>query len=125
VLVTASQAPQSLFDPILALNREAFQAGDYNTAYYLLAAALHAAQGEETGRQLYHVKTIAANQLTWIDIEWPEYEHSTKSAATRGQSSIFRLLAQQAHAKLLLYQQEERRRHGRLGRWLEPRSPSA
>jgi len=102
--VTASHATRSLFEPILALNREAFQVGDYNTAYHLLAAALHAAQGEETVRRLYEVKTIAQNQLTWIDIDRPEYKHSTTSAATRGQSSIFRLLAKQAHTKLLFSQ---------------------
>ena len=45
--------PCSLCERLLALNREAFQGGDYNTAYHLLAAALHAAHGEETVRQLY------------------------------------------------------------------------
>jgi hypothetical protein len=107
--MTAHDDPSPMFERIIALNTEAFQAGHYNTAYHLLAAALHAAQGEETPEWLYQVKTLAANQLAWIDIDQPEYEHSTKSAATRGQSSIFRLLAKQAHAKFLVYQQERQK----------------
>ena len=38
--MTAHSAPSSMFKHIMALNKEAFQRGDYNTAYHLLAAAL-------------------------------------------------------------------------------------
>jgi hypothetical protein len=119
--MTAHDDPRTMFECIIALNSEAFQAGHYNTAYHLLAAALHAVQEEETPEWLFQVKTIAENQLLWIDIDQPEYEHSTKSAATRGQSSIFRLLAKQAHAKCLVYQQERQKPRRRL-RLPEPRN---
>jgi hypothetical protein len=41
-----SQETVPLFARLITLNREAFTAEHYNTAYHLLAAALHEAEGE-------------------------------------------------------------------------------
>jgi hypothetical protein len=87
-----------MFVQLLVLNRQAFVAGHYNTAYHLLAAAL-----EEAGDEPHYIATVeqlALRQLAEFDAAHPEYEHSTASAAARGgRQSIFRLLARRAQAR--------------------------
>jgi hypothetical protein len=61
--MTEHSATDSMFEQIMALNRKGFEAGDYNTAYHLLAAALHTAQREHTARGLVQVEHIAQEQL--------------------------------------------------------------
>ena len=99
----------SMFDRLIALNREAFEAGHYTTAYHLLAAALHEAHEHHAARLLFRVQHVAETQLAWIDSFAPAHEHSTPSAEARGQTSIFAMLAAQAHATFLLIQQERTR----------------
>jgi hypothetical protein len=88
-----------LFERLMTLNHEAFDAGHYNTAYHLLAAALH--EADDDVQRCATVQRCAEEQLAWIDAAHPAYEHSTKSAAARGHTSIFAMLARQAHVRLL------------------------
>jgi hypothetical protein len=87
-----------MFARLIALNREAFDAGHYNTAYHLLTAALH--EAEDIAQRFAMVARLAEEQLAGIDAAHPAYEHSTRSAAARERTSIFVLLAQQARARL-------------------------
>jgi hypothetical protein len=96
--MTASQDAGPLFARLIALNRQAFDAGHYSTAYHLLAAALQEAEGMPP--RFATVWHLAEAQLAGIDAAHPEYTHSTRSALARGHLSIFALLAQQAHARL-------------------------
>jgi hypothetical protein len=96
----------------MALNREAFDAGHYHTAYHALAAALYEAQEQQAAQDLAMVQRVAEEQLAWIDRTAPAYEHSTPSADARGHTSIFAMLARQAHARLLLLQEQGRRAGG-------------
>jgi hypothetical protein len=101
-----------MFERLMTLNREAFEAGHYNTAYHALAAALHEAQEEQEAQDLCRVQQVAEEQLAEIDKAEPAYEHSTPSAASRGHTSIFAMLARQAHARFLMLQEEGRREGG-------------
>lgn len=95
--MTESPDAGPMFERLIALNREAFDAGHYNTAYHLLAAALHEAEG--MAPHFATVWHVAEEQLAGIDAAHPEYKHSTRSAATRRHLSVFALLAQQARAR--------------------------
>ena len=57
----------SLFAQCIALNREAFAAGYYNTAYHALAAALYVAHARQETEGLARVECLAVEQLAVID----------------------------------------------------------
>ena len=96
------QDVRTMFERLMTLNREAFEVGHYSTAYHALAAALHEVQEQQAAQNLCRVQQVAEEQLAWIDSAAPGYEHSTASAKTRGHTSIFTLLAHQAHARFLM-----------------------
>src|SRR5262245_36243034 len=96
----------TMFERCIVLNREAFDAGHYNTAYHTLAAALHEAHEQQDADPLCRVQQVAEEQIAWLDRVAPAYEHSTPSAAARGHISIFTMLAHQAHARVLMLQEE-------------------
>jgi hypothetical protein len=91
----------SLFAHCIALNREAFAAGYYNTAYHALAAALHVAHARQEAEGLARVERLAVEQLAVLDATAPAYEYSTRSAEASGLPSIFTMLAREAQAMLL------------------------
>jgi len=96
------QSVSSLFERLMTLAQEAFDARHYNTAYYLLAAALIEVEGDV--QRCVAVERLAGEFLGWIDQFVPEYPHSTPSAAARGDQSIFMHLVTDVHAKLVLAQ---------------------
>ena len=100
--MVALSDPDPLFERLMVLNRAAFDAAHYNTAYHVLAAALHEAYARSDDDQLALVQRIAAAQLAGIDRDAPVYAHSTSSATARGRTSIFTLLVRQAHTKMQL-----------------------
>ena len=106
--MAGSQEAPSLFARLMTLNHEAFAAGLYNTAYHIFAAALHTLTDEAEHSD--RVRQVAEAQLANIDATHPEYEHSTKSAATREHMSIFALLARQAQAKVHMAEQQKQGR---------------
>jgi hypothetical protein len=67
----------------MMLNREAFDAMHYSTAYHVLAVALHEAYTQSDDYQLALVQRRAEAQLAGIDRDAPAYKHSTPSAAAR------------------------------------------
>jgi hypothetical protein len=91
----------SLFAQCIALNREAFAAGYYNTAYHALAAALYVAHARQETEGLARVERLAVEQLAVIDATAPAYEYSTRSADASGLPSIFTMLAREAQAMRL------------------------
>ena len=94
--------PGSLFERLMVLNREALTAAHDDTAYHVLAAALHGVYTRPHAHQLARVQRSAEAHSAGIGRDAPAYQHSTSSAAARGHKSIFMLLARQAHAKIQL-----------------------
>ncbi len=88
---------EDIYDRLLTINEEAFNAGYFDVAYYALMSALHCAEFMETDEPLLKVNHIAKKQIAWIDQNHPDYHHSTRSASKRHQPmSIFSTLASQA-----------------------------
>ncbi len=90
-----------LYERFLAINREAFDAGNFDATYYALAGALNCAQSFQADDAIQNVIHIITEQLAWIDEHHPEYNHSTQSTVARGKKmSIFTILAN--HGKIVL-----------------------
>ncbi len=88
---------EDIYNRSLTINKEAFQAGMYDSAYHALMSALHSAELLESNEPLLHISQVAKEQLAWIDEHHPEYEHSTASTTRRNLGrSIFALTASQA-----------------------------
>jgi hypothetical protein len=51
-----------MFERLMTLNREAFEAGHYHTAYHTLAAALHEAQAQQAAQDLCKGQQVAEEQ---------------------------------------------------------------
>jgi hypothetical protein len=92
-----SKGDEEVFDQLIALNQRAFGLGRFSAAYHALAAAQSWASGDKDGGQLAIVENLAREELQWIDLHAPGYEHSSKSAGLRGHRSIFMNLEHQAH----------------------------
>jgi hypothetical protein len=108
---SGTRALDDLFEQLLTISRQALAQGRYSTAYHALAAALHWALADEDDQRLLIVGKLSAEQLDWIDHHAPGYEHSSHSAAHRGNhSSIFKQLERQANTSALVIRQN--RRHG-------------
>ncbi len=86
---------EETFSQIIALNAAAFEGRHFDTAYHLLAAALHWARDFSQVEWLSQVEGLANEQLDWIDQNDPAYHHSTRSAEKGGNPGIFRQLARQ------------------------------
>ncbi len=87
----------SLYFQALDMNKKTFKAGLFDIAYYTLLCALNCAKLMEDSEPLLNVAKLAEEQLAWINLNRPEYAHSTSSAAGRGTNvSIFSMLSHQA-----------------------------
>jgi hypothetical protein len=91
---------QDLYDRLTVINKEAFDAVLFDTAYHALVGALHSARNLEADQPLIDVARRAKMQLSEIDQKHPDYEHSTRSASGRQHDSIFLVLSRQAEAIL-------------------------
>jgi hypothetical protein len=100
--VTEYHDTSAIFERLMVLNHEAFDAASYTSAYHALATALHAAYIDQDAEGFATVERLAGEQLAVIDATAQEYEHSTQAAQTRGRRSIFMMLARQAHVMLLM-----------------------
>jgi hypothetical protein len=85
-----------VFERLIALNRETFAAGLYETAYHTLAAALHRALFLESDALLDSVATLASAQLRHIDLFSPTHTLSSHSATDRGQRNSYGALVELA-----------------------------
>ena len=88
---------EETFRQIIALNTAAFEGRHFDTAYHVLAAALHWAHDFSQEEWLLQVEALANEQLAWIDQNDPAYHHSTQSAGKGGNAGIFKQLARQCH----------------------------
>lgn len=105
-----SMVPQDLYDRLMAVNQEGFDARLYDVAYHALASAMHAALFLESDEPLRAVAKRARDQGLWIDLNDPQYEHSTRSAATRNHESIFLMLVHQAETNIEIRQHNRSRK---------------
>jgi len=74
-----------VYQRLMGINQETFAGRHYNVAYHALAAALHCVQTLNEIQRLVEIERMANEQMEWIDAYHPKYEHSTQSAASRGQ----------------------------------------
>ncbi len=101
-------ATQDLYSRLISLNKEAFEAGLFDVAYHILAAALHCAKNIESGTPLEDIAKIASQQLGAIDQFHPEYVHSSKSTLNRSHGkSIFSLIYIQAESNMKMRKARE------------------
>ena len=103
---------QDLYDRLIVINKEAYNAQLFDAAYHALASALHCTQDLELDQPLADVAKLAKEQLSEIDQQHPEYEHSTRSASERNHESIFFTLSRQAETLIRIRQHNREREKG-------------
>ncbi len=97
-----------LYERLMDINQEAFEAKLFDAAYHALASALACADEIGDAQLFLKVSSKAKNQASFIDKNFPKYRHSTQSAEERGQlQSIFSTLANQAHVKATMSSRNE------------------
>jgi hypothetical protein len=109
---------ETMFDRVLALNREAVAAGQFEVAYHLLAAALEWAHAMRDLDRVLQVAAIAKQQGDIVDAD-PNHPLSTGSANVRGTIPLYRSLtstAQGIRAGINAERVIEQHRHERLRR---------
>ena len=87
----------TLFDRLLALNREAFAARRYPTAYYALVAAMCEAEAAQDVPGLSLVQTVAEAQAA-------PGERPVASPPTSTYRTLLTILAKRIHTRVLLIQ---------------------
>jgi len=98
-----SGTAENLYQQLLAINAQAFQAHLFDAAYHALMAALECAKEMGSDEPLKNISQIAREQNAWIDRNHPEYGHSTQAAAQHNlPESILSRLAEQAEAILTM-----------------------
>ena len=102
------QSLRDVYRELMHLNRQCFEAREFDIAYHCLMAALHSAQVLKDISYLREIEKTAGDQLKYIDAHHPEYEHSTAAAANRNHASIFQTLARQANARIVIIQNTPR-----------------
>jgi hypothetical protein len=98
-----------MLDQILALNERAAAAGDYEVAYHLLMAALHAADHAKDRAALDRILALSRRQGAAVDAEQPPHQLSRAQAHARGQTALFESLAAHIEAVRLRMHSEEMR----------------
>ena len=88
-----------LFDEIMELNRRAVNVGEFEVAYHLLAAALHAAGDDET--RIDAVMELAREQADIVDAQ-PDHPLGHERATSRGTTPLFHSLVTTAEAQSAL-----------------------
>jgi hypothetical protein len=102
------QSLRDVYRELMHLNRQCFEAREFDIAYHCLMAALHCAQELKDIPYLRDVEKTAGEQLRYIDAHHPQYEHSTFTAANRNHASIYQTLARQANARIVIIQNTPR-----------------
>jgi hypothetical protein len=99
---------EDLFHEILELNRRAVTSDSFEVAYHLLAAALHAAEGDVD--RIDAVIALAREQAEAVDGR-PNHALSSDRAAQRGTTPLYRSLVSTAEAKRAQVKAEIVREH--------------
>jgi len=87
-----------LVEELLRINAGAYEAGRYEVAYHVLAAALHCAEELSDLELATMVQQRAERQQAVLDGAVPAHQLSTTGAAGRGTNALFTSLARTAHA---------------------------
>jgi len=87
-----------LIDQLLRINAATYEAGRYEVAYHVLAAALHCAEELADVELATAVQQRAERQQADLDDVSPAHQLSTKGATGRGTSPLFTSLGRTAHA---------------------------
>jgi hypothetical protein len=88
-----------LYTSIVLLNRAAADARQFEVAYHLLAAALHAAEVSGDKNQIEEVILLAGQQGSAVDAA-PNHPLSTVNARKRGNTPLYSSLIAMARGKL-------------------------
>ena len=88
-----------LYTSIVSLNRSAADARQFEVAYHLLAAALHAAEVSGDKGQIEEVIQLARQQGSAVDSA-PNHPLSTVNARKRGNTPLYASLIAMARGKL-------------------------
>ena len=78
-----------MLQEILELNRRAAARGDFEVAYHLLMAALHAADDAGDEQSLQGIRELARQQGEAVEAVQPSHHLSRKLAQARGQTAVF------------------------------------
>jgi hypothetical protein len=89
----------TLFDDIVSLNGQAARNGQFEVAYHLLAAALHAAQDAGDVVGIEQIIALAEQQESAVDAIDPSHSMSSERAHQRGNPSLYQSLISTANAK--------------------------
>jgi hypothetical protein len=81
------EAADQLYDHLLQMHDEAFEAGRFDLSYHLLAAALHAAEEMEDFARLTAIQVTAEQRQQTLDDRKPAHHMSTASARERGNTA--------------------------------------
>src|SRR3954452_17901844 len=92
------ETAESLYDHLLDLHGQAFAAERIETAYHLLAAAMHVAEELDDLDRLHRIDRLSHERQAEVDSSQPEQRTSSVSAASRGMVARFTTLALTARA---------------------------
>jgi hypothetical protein len=87
-----------LIEQLLRINAATYEAGRYEVAYHVLAAALHCAEELADLELVTAVQQRAERQQADLDEVSPAHQLSTRGATGRGTSPLFTSLGRTAHA---------------------------
>ncbi len=99
----AKSNDETCYEQFMLVNQRVFAARNFKAAYHALAGAMYCAERIQSDTPLMTVNTVALEQNDFIDQNFPEYEHSTRSAQKRNMhESILTRLSNQTELKLRL-----------------------
>jgi hypothetical protein len=97
-LMPDREPADQLYQRLITLHNEAFNAARYDVGYHVLAAALHAAEEMESLELLGEVGQLAEESQKSIDALKPQHRMSTSSALKRGNPAQYTALVNIAAA---------------------------
>ena len=109
------QEQDSVYEQLITLHNETFADGFYETAYHILAAALHRAQDIDSEYLLGQVEELAQQDMVFIDQHYPTHNLSSQSAQARATNSLYRTLAKHASVRRTLISHYINRIHKKRG----------
>lgn len=101
-----------MLDELLQLNARAAAAGEFEVAYHLLMAALHAADHAQDQAVLDRITALAREQGAAVEAVQPSHHLARSQAQSRGQTSVFDSLLTHVDAvRLRLQSTQQRGKH--------------
>src|SRR3954467_14354608 len=92
------ETAESLYDHLLDLHAQVFAGERFETAYHLLAAAMHVAEELDDVDRLSSIERLAGDRQAEVDRSQPQQKTSSESAAGRGMVARFTTLSLTARA---------------------------